>query len=721
MALPVVPATALRRVLGTVLILWLALAATAALAQTQQHIQASIVAKSDTPRPGATTRIAIRMTPESGWHGYWINPGDSGVPVEAEWHLPNGVRAGALEQPTPTLLELGGLASYVYEGAFTLLADLAVDRSVASGTALPVKVDLTWLACSDSLCVPERTTLQLALSAGDGAVDRSRQSLFSAAEAALPSSGRAQGRLEAADGRWAFVVSGARSLNVARTYLFPVEDGWFEASAKQHVTREADGTIRIEVAAPGSAPSPNFTGVISDGRQSFMLAGLKPDKAVAPASETATAEEAMVSGVPDPATGRETIGSAPESTAPSTGDAPALKIALMGALLGGLLLNLMPCVFPILSLKALSLARAGVDRRTARLEGVAYFAGSVVTSLLLGAILVGARALGHDIGWSFQLQNPHIILLLMLLSLMIALNLAGLFEMTGISVANRVMGKPGWSGAFGTGALAALVATPCSGPFMGVALGAALVLPTPAALAVFAGLGIGMALPFLLLAFVPALQRLLPKPGAWMETFRRLLAIPMLLTAIGLAWVLGRQSGVDGLALGLLIAALGALGLWWIGHRQSRGTRAGAAALPIMAALLLAIAIDLPRPVEATPIASTGKTEPFSETRLAELQAAGQPVFVDMTADWCLVCQVNKRVAIDRPDTRAAFDKGCVVTLVGDWTSGDPAITRFLASRGRNSIPYYLFVTPSGETRELPQILTSDLLIQQAASSGNTS
>ena len=531
MALPVVPATALRRVLGTVLILWLALAATAALAQTQQHIQASIVAKSDTPRPGATTRIAIRMTPESGWHGYWINPGDSGVPVEAEWHLPNGVRAGALEQPTPTLLELGGLASYVYEGAFTLLADLAVDRSVASGTALPVKVDLTWLACSDSLCVPERTTLQLALSAGDGAVDRSRQSLFSAAEAALPSSGRAQGRLEAADGRWAFVVSGARSLNVARTYLFPVEDGWFEASAKQHVTREADGTIRIEVAAPGSAPSPNFTGVISDGRQSFMLAGLKPDKAVAPASETATAEEAMVSGVPDPATGRETIGSAPESTAPSTGDAPALKIALMGALLGGLLLNLMPCVFPILSLKALSLARAGVDRRTARLEGVAYFAGSVVTSLLLGAILVGARALGHDIGWSFQLQNPHIILLLMLLSLMIALNLAGLFEMTGISVANRVMGKPGWSGAFGTGALAALVATPCSGPFMGVALGAALVLPTPAALAVFAGLGIGMALPFLLLAFVPALQRLLPKPGAWMETFRRLLAIPMLLPA----------------------------------------------------------------------------------------------------------------------------------------------------------------------------------------------
>lgn len=674
-----------------------------------------MIAESDTPRPGAKTRIAIRMTPEPGWHGYWINPGDSGVPVEAKWHLPNGVRGGALEQPSPTVLELGGLASYVHEGAFTLLADLAVDRSVAPGTALPVKVDLTWLACSDSLCVPERTTLQLALSAGDGAVDRSRQSLFSAAEAALPSSGRAQGHLEAAGGRWTFIVSGAQGLNVGRTYLFPVEDGWFEASAKQHVTREADGTIRVDVAAPGPAPSPYFAGVISDGRQSFMLTGLKPDKAVAPAPEPATAEEATAPKIPDPATDLETIGSAPQATGPSTGNAPALKIALMGALLGGLLLNLMPCVFPILSLKALSLARAGVDRRAARLEGVAYFAGSVATTLLLGAILVGARALGHDIGWSFQLQNPHVILLLMLLSLAIALNLAGLFEMTGVSVANRVMGKPGWSGAFGTGALAALVATPCSGPFMGVALGAALVLPTVSALAVFAGLGIGMALPFLLLAFAPALQRLLPKPGAWMETFRRLLAIPMLLTAIGLAWVLGRQSGVDGLSLGLLIAALGALGLWWIGHRQSRGSRAGTAAIPIVAALLLAIAIDLPRPVEA-PIASTGKAEPFSETRLAELQAAGQPVFVDMTADWCLVCQVNKRVAIDRSDTRAAFDQGGVVTLVGDWTSGDPAITRFLASRGRNSIPYYLFVTRSGETRELPQILTSDLLIEQAAS-----
>lgn len=398
-------------------------------------------------------------------------------------------------------------------------------------------------------------------------------------------------------------------------------------------------------------------------------------------------------------------------------EAPTLRVALIGALLGGLLLNLMPCVFPILSLKALSLARAGVDRRTARIEGVAYFAGSVATTLLLGGILVGARALGHDIGWSFQLQNPHIILLLMLLSLAIALNLAGLFEITGISMANRVMAKPGWSGAFGTGALAALIATPCSGPFMGVTLGAALVLPTSAALAVFAGLGIGMALPFLLIAFVPGFQRLLPKPGAWMETFRRLLAIPMLLTAIALAWVLGRQSGVDGLSFGLLIASLGALGLWWMGHRQRAGNRAGMAGVPIMAALTFAVAIDLPRPVEAAPVASANNIEPFSEARLAELQAAGQPVFVDMTADWCLVCQVNKRVAIDRPDTHAAFDKGGVVTLVGDWTRGDPAITRFLASRGRNSIPYYLFVTRSGEIQELPQILTSEMLVQQAAES----
>ncbi|EMD81836.1 protein-disulfide reductase DsbD family protein [Pacificimonas flava] len=388
-------------------------------------------------------------------------------------------------------------------------------------------------------------------------------------------------------------------------------------------------------------------------------------------------------------------------------------MALTGAILGGLLLNLMPCVFPILSLKALSLVKSGADSRSARVEGVAYFAGSVATTTALGAMLVAARALGHDIGWSFQLQNPSIILLLMLLSLAIALNLAGLFELRGPSLSGAWLAKRGGAGAFGTGALAALIATPCSGPFMGVALGAALVLPAPAALAVFAGLGFGMALPFLLIAFVPRIQCWLPKPGAWMDTFRRILAVPMLLTAIGLAWVLGRQSGVDGLSLGLLLAALAGLGLWWVGKRQGGESRTAFAIAPVAAAVLLAVTIDLPPPAAAASEADAG-TEPFSAARLAELRAEGTPVFVDLTADWCLVCQVNERVAIDRADTQAAFADGGVVTLVGDWTRGDPAITRFLESRGRNSIPYYLFAPAEEPIKELPQVLSSEILVEEA-------
>lgn len=694
-----------------------------AAAQGSRHIDASIHASTETPRPGATSRIAIRMTPESGWHGYWVNPGDSGLPVEAAWRAPQGVRIRELQHPPPTLLELADLASYVHKGAFTLLADLDVPPSIPRGTRLPIEVDLNWLACSETLCVPERATLRLDLTAGDGAAGSSR-ALISAAEAALPRPGAARSAITRQGANWIFDVTGAQGLNPSSARLFPIDGGWFDAAASQRVTRGQGGAIQITIPASGSAPAGAFSGVVTDGRRSFVLSN-SPTTASTPArSPIAEAEEAPAR-LSDPtatvATVEPLIEPAPSTAAEHAGNGSALRIALTGAILGGLLLNLMPCVFPILSLKALSLAKSGIDRRTAKVEGVAYFAGSVATTTFLGAILIGARALGHDIGWSFQLQDPRIIMVLMLLSLAIALNLAGLFEIHGISLAGGRLAQPGWSGAFGTGALAAIIATPCSGPFLGVALGAALVLPAPATLAVFAGLGIGMALPFLAIAFVPALQRLLPRPGKWMETFRRLLAIPMLLTAIGLAWVLGRQSGVNGLGFGLLLAGLAGVGLWWTGHRQAGGRKAGPALIPVLASILVVFAIQLPGPLavgsQAAATTSAGRVEPFSEARLAELRTAGTPVFVDMTADWCLICQVNKRVAIDRDDTQAAFAQAGVVTLVGDWTRGDPAITRFLASRGRNSAPYYLFVTRRGEERELPQILSAGLLVEQASTS----
>ena len=314
-------------------------------------------------------------------------------------------------------------------------------------------------------------------------------------------------------------------------------------------------------------------------------------------------------------------------------------------------------------------------------------------------------------GWAFQLTDPRVIFVLLLLAVGIAFNLAGLFELPAPDAANRLAAN-GKGGAFTTGALAAFVATPCTGPFMGAALGAALVLPTAAALLVFAGLGLGIALPFLLLGFVPALRRRLPKPGAWMETFRHILSLPMFVTAVALAWLLGRLAGIDALGLGLLAAAVFVFVLWAAGRRQARGLGIGVVAGLAMLATAVA-GVWLVQSARAAPgaaVAAAG-TEPFSEARLAALRAEGRPVFAYFTADWCLTCKVNEKVAIDTDATRAAFAKGKVAVLVGDWTDGDPALGRFIERHNRAGVPLYLWY-PRGaaEPVVLPQVLTPTTL-----------
>jgi len=319
------------------------------------------------------------------------------------------------------------------------------------------------------------------------------------------------------------------------------------------------------------------------------------------------------------------------------------------------------------------------------------------------------------VGWAFQLQDARVIAGLLLLVLAIGLNLAGLFELPVLSAGSGLAGAGGKTGAFWTGALAAFVATPCAGPFLGVALGAAITLPAAEAMAVFVGLGLGVALPFLLLGFVPALRAWLPKPGAWMDLFRRALAVPMLVTALGLAWILGRQAGVDGMAIGLTAALLLTLGLWWAGRRQA-ALKTGAW-WPALAALIAAATVValVPRDPVVT-VTATGGTEPFSEARLAQLRKEGRPVFLYFTADWCLTCKVNETAAIDRDEVRDAFKKADVKVLAGDWTNGDPAITRFLEAHGRAGVPFYLWYAPGKEAEELPQVLTPGMLISRAQS-----
>ena len=692
---------------------WL-LSAAAANAQPASRVAVSLHASSTDPAPGRTTMLAIRFTPDPGWHGYWSNPGDSGLPPTVKWNAPAGVRIGALEHPAPELLRVAGMTSFVHGGQHVLLAPMQVPARFKAGDALAVKGQLDFLICSDKLCVPQKATVNLNLTVGKGTVDPASLALFAAARQALPQPLSSTGEFTAAGRTVQLLVPAAAKLDPARANFFPAGEGVFERSGAR---RMPDGSVQIS----GSMTNPpaSLSGIVSDGRRAVQLrfrpastpsgiaeTAIAPDSPVLADSQKEVAPAASALASSDP-----TLPIAAAGAAATTG----LGWALFGALLGGLLLNLMPCVFPILSLKALHLARSGSSNDAARSDALAYAGGAIATCLALGLVLLGLRQAGMAAGWSFQLQNPYVILALLALVTGIALNLAGLFHVRGPSFEQQ--SKPsGVSGSFGTGALAAFIATPCSAPFMASALGAALLLPPVQGLLVFAALGLGLALPFLAIGWFPSLRSRLPRPGAWMATLQRVLSVPMFVTALGLAWVLGRQVGIDGMALGLAAVLLLALGLWWVGRRQHSGK--SRSWLPLLPALLLSIGTASVVPAVASVPAAVARSqlvEPFSETRLAELRADGTPVFVDFTADWCLTCKVNEKAAIERDATQAAFARHGVVTLVGDWTRGDPAITSFLSDHGRNSIPFYLFYAPGKEARVLPQLLTSDGLVAMAA------
>lgn len=640
------------------------------------HIKASLIAESSAPAPGSTITIALAMKPDGGWHGYWQNPGDAGVETRVNWTLPTGVKTSPLAFPVPQRLMIAGLMNYVYEAAYAHLVTLTIPAGLKPGTALPIRAEADWLACTDKICVPERDSLTLDLKVGDGAIAAADRAQFDRWRSAMPKPLSADAHFASSAGKLRLAIPLPAAQPLDDPYFYPLTKGAIEYAAPQSVVYEGDMVV-IETKA-GADPAKSIDGVLAIG----------PDNGLS------------LRAIP---------GAVPEASA--MGGIGVLLATFGAALLGGLILNIMPCVFPILSLKALSLARAGEDERHARIEALAYAAGVILVCIALGGVLLLLRAGGEAVGWAFQLQNPKVILILLLLVSAIGFNLAGLFELPALSAGEGLTRSGGTAGAFWTGALAAFIATPCTGPFMAGALGAALVLPGAAAILIFFGLGLGLALPFLLLGFVPALRRMLPRPGAWMATLRRILSLPMFATALGLAWILGRQAGVDAMALGLAALLLLVAGLWWTGRRQLGGK--SAAWLPALLALLAAggMAAVLPRAAATASAAASDSAEAFSEARLDALRKQGRPVFVYFTADWCLTCKVNEKAAIERTEVQAAFEKAHVATLVGDWTRGDPAIGRFLAAHGRSGVPYYLFYPAGREAIELPQILTPSLMI----------
>ena len=648
------------------------------------HLSIQLVAETDRPAAGGDVTLALDTRPQAGWHGYWTNPGDAGFPAKLTWTLPKGVTASEPAYPMPTTLLIAGLMNYVYEKPYAPLVTVHVPAGLAAGTALPIKLHMDYLVCSAEICVPESADLSTDLKVGDGAVSSDRRAQFDAWRQAQPRPLGAEATYQVANGQLRLAVPYPATAPLDHAYFFAASTGLIDYAAPQTVIRDGDRVV-VEAKASGNGGAA-IQGILRIGDGQGLAITAKPGAVAAPSGSNA------------PSGSGEAAGANPWSLA---------LIALGGAILGGLILNIMPCVFPILSLKALSLARASIDEREARREAIAYTLGVVFVCIALGGVILALRAAGATIGWAFQLQDPHAIMLLLLLTTAIAFNLAGLFE---VPTPRFVSQTGGVTGAFATGALAAFIATPCTGPFMGAALGAALVLPWPAALAVFAGLGLGLALPFLAIGFVPALRRKLPKPGGWMETFRHILAVPMFLTALALSWVLGRQAGIDGMTLGLAAALAIAVLLWIVGRRQARGLSAGWA-LGLLMLVVAVAALAWIAPAPRTAAAAPAGVTPFSEAKLAALRAQNRPVFAYFTADWCLTCKVNEKAAIETDEVQSAFKAHNVAVLEGDWTDGDATLGRFIEAHNRAGVPLYLYYAPGAATpKVLPQVLTKGML-----------
>lgn len=678
------PIRSIRLLAAALLVVLAAFASLVASAQDERanHIAARLVPEG-AAMPGETIELAIEMVPQNGWHGYWLNPGDAGFGMGLDWDLPAGASTGEPRYPTPEPLLIGTLMNHVYEGPYAVLVPFTVPDDAAPGSRLKIRLEADWLACTDRVCVPEQAdlsaTIAVARTAGktDARFDRWRQ--------ALPAPVALQGRYAIDGEQMRIAIPLAAGADAPDPHLFVADDGFVDYAAPQSFSREGDWLVASTTARQGAE---------GDGPVAMVL---RLDGA-----GTGIAFTAEPGDVPAVAA----AGRIPDTLWGSAGLA-----LVLAAFAGGLLLNVMPCVFPILSLKAIHLARAGGDSHAARREALAYTAGVVLAVLALGAVMLALRAAGNEIGWAFQLQEPATVVLLLALVAAITANLAGMFEFT---LPVRV--EAGGGGAFMTGLLAAVAATPCTAPFMAAAMGAALLLPPVQALVLFGALGLGLAAPFLAIGFIPAVRRMLPRPGAWMVRFRHIMAIPMALTGLALLWLCVRLGGVPLLGGGLVIVAI-VLFLCWIARRKQRD--GGSALMPAVAACLVAVvgaagasALTPQDGGRGSDVAIPGSI-PFDERTLAQARAKG-PVFLYFTADWCVTCKVNESVAIDRDSVIDSFDEHGVTVMVGDWTRRDPAITRFLASQGAAGVPLYLWYRPGQDAEQLPQVLHSQLLIDRA-------
>ncbi|AYQ28110.1 MULTISPECIES: protein-disulfide reductase DsbD [unclassified Polaromonas] len=657
--------------------------------------------------PGQPVWVGLQLTHQPEWHTYWKNSGDSGLPTELIWQLPAGITAGEIAWPTPKKIPIGTLANYGYEKTVLLPVPLTVAPGFA-GTQLQVKLKAAWLVCRKE-CIPQEGdfSLSIPVKSSTAASGELFEQTFKATPKTLAAGASQVG---VADKAIQVSLAGLPAALQGKTLEFYPETGSViePAAAWQQAWQGAVWTASVPLSGQRTESPASMPLVVALGDTAYRI-----DAPVKGAWPAVAAAVAMPPALEAALKANAATGASTGATSLPAGAPLGLFAALLGALLGGLILNLMPCVFPVLAIKVVGFVHVK-DPATRVTTGLAYTLGVVLSFLALGALLLGLRVAGQQLGWGFHLQSPAVVAVLAALFTLLGLNLAGLFEF-GNFLPGRMAGwqaKNPTVNAFLSGVLATAIASPCTAPFMGASLGYAIGLPALEALAIFAAIGIGMALPYLAASAIPAVARALPRPGAWMVTFKQLMAFPMFATVAWLVWVLGQQSGIDGAGALLALLVLMALAIWALTLRGTARTLIATFSIALCAIGIWAIGPNVIKPAESAPTAAAdaapGGWQAWAPGRVDQLAGQGQSVFVDFTAAWCVTCQYNKKTTLANADVLADMKAKNVAMLRADWTRRDPAVTAALARLGRSGVPVYVIYKPGRAPVVLSEILSVD-------------
>jgi thiol:disulfide interchange protein len=652
------------------------------------HLHVQLVAPEDEIYPDGNNQIGLYFKLEPGWHVYWKNAGDAGGPPRIRWTLPDGVSAGPLQFPAPKRLPLGPLMDFGYENEVLYPIKLEVAPTAKTGKAV-LDANVDWLVCRE-VCIPGKAELKLTLQlssdkpavlSGSGEDAALMKRLASTLPQPLPANVKVAFQ-PTQDGFRLGVETGKRETSAQ---FFPADQDTLANAAPQKTTPTAKGVVvELKKDASLAAAPKQLNGVLE------LSGGRAYDLAAQPGTVAVPVEH----------------------------DWGVMAKTSALAFLGGLLLNLMPCVFPVLFLKGLALCQSGSEERhRLRVHGFVYATGILVSFWILVGALLGLRAAGASLGWGFQFQSPVFLALMAGLLFFLGLSLAGQFEigLSMTSAGGSLAAKQGYAGSFFTGVLAVIVATPCTAPFMGAAIGYALAQPAVVTFWVFTAIALGLALPYVALTLQPAWTRLLPKPGAWMEILRQAISVPIFATVIWLAWVLAQAYGAAVLAALLVCLLLLAVAGWFLGRWPAQRWATAIAALILLC--VVGISAFAPGKLAAAPEVQSGTQtqqhwEPWSQDAVSKYQAQGRPVFVDFTASWCLSCQVNERVALSQPSVKQAIQSANVALLRADWTRHDEAITQALAALDRSGVPAYALYAPGqSEPQMLPEVLTPGIVL----------